>query len=1140
MTPQHTKLIEATFDQPFNVDRFAYFARELLNGYDPRNNSYSGNTIPKGFEERIASLRRIGRYEDPEGTLIDILVVKLRRAAQLQTARTTQRNIVARHLKTFEKEAALVAYYADDADVWRFSLVWRTETLSFAEVMTFEEDLTPSRRASFLVGKGEPSHTAKRQLLPVLANPIKPTLAALQAAFSVETVTREFFDQYKKLYLDVLEQLEQVVAQDAAVAADFEAHSINTADFTKKLLGQIVFLYFLQKKGWLGVAQGASWGSGPTDFMRKLFDGDYVAYDNFFNDVLEPLFYEALAVEQPNNFYAPLGVQMPFLNGGLFEPMHGYDWRGTSLTLPNRLFSNAEKTAAGDEGSGILNVFGRYNFTVFEEAPLEQEVAVDPEMLGKVFENLLEVKDRKSKGAFYTPREIVHYMCQESLINYLDDVVNRGDVSLGQSAPQQMQLVGTPPPRQTALAATARVERVPRKDIEFLIRQGSLTVQNELAQQQGRQREGLRLPQAVRDHAVALDSALNSLKVCDPAVGSSAFPVGMLHEIVHARIVLHTHLQHQTINENRPTNLAHYFKRHAIENSLYGVDLDAGAAEIAKLRLWLSLVVEEEHYREPLPNLLYKIVQGDSVSGGNSTRTLFNEIDRQRLRRLKQKYFDITTPVRKRQIEAEIKELHDKLMVDGKFDFSVHFGEVWADGRDGFDIVIGNPPYVRHELIREMKSDLKKNFGTVYASTADLYVYFYARGFELLRERGTLAYISSNKFMRAGYGKKLRSFLTHETTLNAVIDFGDLPVFEATAYPTIVIAQRARPTSNVQITALTVDSLDVLEQLALKIKDLAWQMPQSSLLPTGWALVEPDVLALMEKLRKTGQPLEQYADGKFYYGLKTGLNEAFIIDEATRNLLLMKDPHSADIIEPWLRGRDIKRWNVSWASKYLIKIESSANKEHAWSGKPEEEAELIFKRTYPAISEWFNPMRDKLIQRRDQGKYFWELRACAYYDDFDKQKIFYPDIAKRPEFAFDDKGYFGGNTSYFIPTNQKHLTAVLNSTVIHFFYANISATIRGGYFRFFTSYIQTLPIPPLTEQQIEQISTLTEDLLATWPNEQASEIESQLNRIIYDAFQLNEEEIALVEQTVHEPTGTAQKQRIDKATKAIDLLQGRS
>jgi hypothetical protein len=341
-----------------------------------------------------------------------------------------QRNFVAWYLNGSRggvlKDAALVAFVSPTEQDWRFSFVKMeyklAETLKGIKA---KEEFTPARRYSFLVGKNETSHTAQARLVPILLDDEhNPTLKQLEEAFGIEKVTKEFFEKYRELFLKLKESLDEIVKRDQKVKADFEAKKVETVDFAKKLLGQIVFLYFLQKKGWFGVKRGQPWGSGSKHFLRELFEKKHSDYKNFFNEILEPLFYEALRLERPGDYYSRFDCRIPFLNGGLFDPINNYDWVDTDILLPNELFSNNEKTKQGDTGTGILDIFDRYNFTVKEDEPLEKEVAIDPEMLGKVFENLLEVKDRKSKGTYYTPREIVHYMCQQSLINYLDTAVN--------------------------------------------------------------------------------------------------------------------------------------------------------------------------------------------------------------------------------------------------------------------------------------------------------------------------------------------------------------------------------------------------------------------------------------------------------------------------------------------------------------------------------------------------------------------------------------------------------------------------------------------------------------------------------------------------------------------------------------------
>ncbi|MBI2420765.1 MAG: hypothetical protein HYV38_01645, partial [Candidatus Levybacteria bacterium] len=592
-----TNLVKSTFENPYNRDCFLTFARNLFHSFEPATFVYRGNYIPDAYKKQIKTLERIGKYEDRDGNKIDILAVCLTQGSTLERARTLQRNFISWYLNgsrgEVTKDAALVAFYVEDSKDWRLSLVkmeYRLDKSESGRLKTFTE-LTPAKRFSFFVGEGENTHTAQRQLLPLLRKEdTPPTLADLEKTFSVEVVTKEFFEKYKHLFLDTKEALDTIVKSNSQIQSDFQDKNIETVDFVKKLLGQVVFLYFLQKKGWFGVERDEVWGSGPKEFLRLLFEKNITEYDNFFNDILEPLFYEALALERPDDFYSRFNCKIPFLNGGLFDPLNNYDWVHTDIRLPNHLFSNNDKTKEGDVGTGILDVFDRYNFTVKEDEPLEKEVAVDPEMLGKVFENLLEVKDRKSKGTYYTPREIVHYMCQESLVNYL---------------------------------VTELDGKVNKDDIETLVQIGEAAVEHdtrvtELGEETATY--SYKLPASVRENAKAIDEALVNIRVCDPAVGSGAFLVGMMTEIIRVRNTISSYL-------TDGDRSIYTFKHHAIQNSLYGVDIDPGATEIAKLRLWLSLIVDEQDIKriKPLPNLDYKIMQGNSLLEEYEGIKLFDE-----------------------------------------------------------------------------------------------------------------------------------------------------------------------------------------------------------------------------------------------------------------------------------------------------------------------------------------------------------------------------------------------------------------------------------------------------------------------------------------------------------------------------------
>jgi hypothetical protein len=698
------------------------------------------------------------------------------------------RNFVARYLKDRgEKNAALVAFVSPDEDLpakalaqagdWRFSLVkmdYRFEDLPAqaggkSGKVKVREEFTPARRWSFLVGKNEKSHTAQSRLVSILEDDEhNPTLAQLEEAFNIEPVTKEFFDKYRDLLIRTVDALDKIVKRDQTVRKDFGSKNINTVDFAKKLLGQIVFLYFLQKKGWFGVERNAEWGTGPKDFLRRLFNKEYGDYKNFFNDILEPLFYEALARERDDNFYSRFNCKIPFLNGGLFEPIGGYDWVYTDILLPDDLFSNSRRTPEGDIGDGILDVFDRFNFTVKEDDPLEKEVAIDPELLGKLYEKFnairpdnfyeykkalasgkrsLEKQFNKKFGVYYTPREIVHYMCQQSLIYYLS-----------------AELEG----------------KVSKEDIEKLIKYGEQFTENEATAlikerriKEGKQKTSdyeSKLPESIRKNAKLIDDKLKNIKVCDPAVGSGAFPVGMMHEIVKTRHVLSAYI-------NKSDRSIYDLKRECIENSLYGVDIDAGACEIAKLRLWLSLIVDEEDIRKikPLPNLDYKIVCGNSLLGVE--KDLFNNELFNQLEKLKPLYFNETNPAKKQEYKNQIEELISKITKGRKeFDFEVYFSEVFHE-KGGFDVVIANPPYVSfglrgmQKISKEWDSYVRKHFPNSAEYKISLYALFMDKGIQLLRNNGILSYITPDSFLLGRYFSKIRHYIVSSTLIKELILF---------------------------------------------------------------------------------------------------------------------------------------------------------------------------------------------------------------------------------------------------------------------------------------------------------------------------------------------------------------------------------
>jgi hypothetical protein len=801
-----SSLLEEVLQQPFDPIRYVRLAGNLVKELDSskRGERQAGNYVYEPFREHIAAFQRLGQYTDPDGQVLDVLAVEVKDAAKLDRARTALRNFAVEYLKRkddYDRETLLVAYYAPGDPTWRLSYIQvKFEVREVKGRMKAERVVTQARRLSYLVGKGEPSHTAATQLRDVLRSTERPALSRLELAFGIEKVSDEFFQQYKTLFANLLDYLQAHLKKHRDLREEFEAKGIEPVGFAKKLLGQLVFLYFLQKKGWLGVPKKGMWGEGDRAFLRTLWQQASAEKKLFFDHKLNFLFYEALADDrkkQPDpSLYRPFDCRIPFLNGGLFEPEKGYDWRNVALRLPNELFSNQALTPAGDVGTGILDVFDRFNFTVKEDEPLEREVAVDPEMLGKVFERLLEVKDRKSKGAFYTPREIVHHMCQQSLATYLADVLNGPSAGTGAAAAaplgtaqgQLFSRARTQTKGQLPLEVPAPAEpaaRVPLADLSHFLRNSALFVHG----QRSTVADAVVLQPSIEAHAAAIDKALADIRVLDPAIGSGAFPVGILTEIVQARLALSALLPGHDAALRTPYKL----KYHCIRHCLHGVDVEASAVDIAKLRLWLSLVVDEDDLQniDPLPNLDYKLVVGNSLNRPHP-QTGFNvDFDRQLLNELMQQEFTATQAKEKGKLRKQIEKITQQLS-HGEFDCTVQFPAVFTATKTrpaGFDLVIGNPPYGGEKIDAALKTAYGLGKDDVYG--AFLARFLGNRVPSPLRPGGLLSFIVSDTFMTIKTHLALREQLLQRQLISMVRVHGD--TFDAVVNTVMVLAQNAPP-----------------------------------------------------------------------------------------------------------------------------------------------------------------------------------------------------------------------------------------------------------------------------------------------------------------------------------------------------------
>jgi hypothetical protein len=619
------------------------------------------------------------------------------------------------------------------------------------------------------------------------------------------------------------------------------------------------------------------------------------------------------------------------------------------------------------------------------------------------------------------------------------------------------------------------------------------------------------------------------IRILDPACGSGSFLLGAYQYLLDWHLAWYLdHEPEKWIKGKSPVlcqgpggdrRLTTSERKRILLNNIYGVDIDPQAVEVTKLSLLLKVLEGENEqtlsnqlrlFRErALPDLANNIKCGNSLIGpdfyDNQQTGFFDDEERYRIN-----VFDWHT---------EFPEIFTTKTP------SAPAGEDRGEG--GFDAVIGNPPYVRQEMIGDYKSYFQKHY-RVYHGIADLYAYFIEKGVALLRPGGYFSYIVANKWMRANYGEPLRKWLKHQS-LKEIVDFGDLPVFKgATTYPCVIRIKKESPSERFSVAAMT--SLQ-FESLQTCVRNCRYLVHMSALEDKGWSLTDEKTQVLLKKLRETGIRLKDYVQGKIFYGIKTGLNEAFVIDGATRDRLIAEDPKSAELIKPFLAGRDIKRYLHTKLDRYLILIPKGWTRAHH-TGTKDEWGWL--QKAYPAVAKHLLPFKNAAEKRYDKGEYWWELRACDYYEEFEKLKIMLPDISTRGNFMFDHiGGYFCVNTAYIIVRDDKYLLGILNSRLITFFYANISASYQGGYLRFIYQYLATLPIRTIDfsdhadktchdrmVELVEQMLSLHRNLAAAKTDHEKTLLQrhidatdAQIDRLVYELYGLTEEEIRIVEGT---------------------------
>ena len=845
--------------------------------------------------------------------------------------------------------------------------------------------------------------------------------------------------------------------------------------------------------------------------------------------------------------------QTPFINGGLFDCLDSFDAAGkggvridcftdnarhrVGYSIPNRLFFG---------GDGLIDLFDRYKFTVEENTPAEQEVALDPELLGSVFENLLaaynpETREtaRKQTGSYYTPRPVVDYMVDEALVESLAARVQ--PIPLRRSRDD-----GNPSP------VTAGSPTPDDEDKEFWRERLRYLLDYEDAFDDAKE---------LFDDAetAGLVRAISEIRVLDPAVGSGAFPMGALHKLTLAlrrldpdnerwedlqkdlagrRATAAFGTLDQQERDSELTEISDTFERYRdsdfgrkiylIQNSIFGVDIQPVACQIAKLRFFISLAIEQEHDPgadnfgiKPLPNLETRFVAANTLLGlgepvqiplgGQNRLTELNE----RLRENRERHFHATTRTEKLRIRSEDKRLRGLLeneLVKAGMDksdaakvsrwdpYDQNDKADWFDSEymfgitDGFDVVIGNPPYIQLQRDGGKLASLYKNAGyQTFVRTGDIYQLFYEKAVELLKQdTGYVCFISSNQWMRVDSGRSLRTYLESQNPVQ-LVNLGAGAFENVTVNTCIMLINRSSGQDDLR---------------AADMRESAQPFP-----PTKWTEVNPAsdgtwaVLTrtekrIKEKMEAVGTPLTEW-DISIHRGLVTGYNEAFVITEGIRQDLVATDPNSALLIKPALRGKDIQRYRVRRAGLWLI------DTHNGYGSIPAIDID-----DYPAVKSHLDGFYTKLEKRQDKGRTPYNLRSCAYYEEFGKEKIAWGNLSKQAKFAYAPKGVFLNAPSPFLTPFSHYLLAVLNSTLLDWYFRLIGVERDAGFYEYKPMFVERLPVPKIAANKQRLFIGLVDRIMsmkAADADGNTSEQEAEIDELVYDLYDLTQDEIAVVE-----------------------------
>ena len=912
----------------FGEDKYEDAYEEDVLGNNPELITMARNT-------GLSQILRLGTINIPMNPT-DVFDITVDDHVQMKSNRVDVQRLIRSIMSTYSSAFMIFHYNDDDKWDWRFS---------FCSKLGNNQQSTDSKRYTFLLGPNQSCRTAADNFKKLLDKQGDINLDDIIDAFDVEALSKEFFNEYKTKYEKFCNFIYDNRNDKSLFGHEFaEWDEKLIRDYVKKLLGRIVFLHFLQKKGWLGVPVDKQWGEGDTQFMRNLFKASTPEQKgNYLDCVLEPLFAGALNTQRPNDIF-DLGVEgfrttrIPYLNGGLFE---------------RDVLDEPKSTFPASYFEDLFEFFYQYNFTIDENDPNDAEVGIDPEMLGHIFENLLE--DNKDKGAFYTPKEIVQYMCRESLISYLS----------------------------TCVVKKQGENHMPEDKISESVRR-LLTKPEDI------------VPKMTKEQLDDFGSYIRNVKICDPAIGSGAFPMGLLNELVRCRVFINAWAKNEKGNLLEGDYAA--LKTEIISNNIYGVDIEKGAIDIARLRFWLSIIVDEQN-PHVLPNFDYKFMQGNSliptfdgkyINLDTKSQQHINvnamRKEKQHLYELKQKYYQAegeakhelnvqikdtilklisrqlgyesrawyqhnavqtslsfddvetmsfnevrkTLPEEKQQTIALAESLHAKLndksipvaersQIDIHFfDWRIMFTEVFDNGSEGFDIVIGNPPYLRIQELRQSNNELAEYLSSKYKSATgsfDLYVTFVEQGLKLVKPIGVMYYIMPVKWTNSSFGKGLRGLLCDRSFISSIINFEAYQIFNASTYTGIHCFKHSDSLSYLELDRDIKNNQELHAYLnSITQSEFVKIKPNTS---EAWILTNRKVNSVLEKLNKLPLRLSDVFD-KIFQGIATSKDDVYFLYnchltnsfeiEGFSKYLKKNVTIEKGLVKPLLKGEDVHRY----------------------------------------------------------------------------------------------------------------------------------------------------------------------------------------------------------------------------------------